>query len=59
MPDDSDEFRDLRDRWAELRAQGQDPDVEELCRHAPHLAGRLQQWTRALESDSRLDRPAG
>ena len=55
---DSDDFRDLLDRWEELRAQGQEPDVAELCRRAPHLAGRLREWTRVLNNGDWLNHPA-
>ena len=53
-----DQFRDLLDRWEELREQGQEPSVEELCRDAPHLAERLREWTRVLKM-SRLALPPG
>jgi serine/threonine protein kinase len=58
MTSESDEFRDLLDRWEELRAEGQEPGVEELCRHAPHLAQRLREWTRVLKNGDWLDRRA-
>ena len=44
-----DQFQDLLDRWEELREQGQEPSVEELCRDAPHLAERLRDWVRVLK----------
>jgi serine/threonine protein kinase len=55
---DSDQLRDLLDRWEELRGQGKEPSVEELCHDAPHLAERLREWTRVLRSGDWLDRPA-
>ena len=58
MTANDDQFRDLLDRWEELREQGQEPSVEELCRDAPHLAERLREWTRVLKM-SRLDVPQG
>ena len=57
-PQDTDQFRDLLDRWEELREQGQDPSVEELCRDAPHLVDRLREWTRVLTSGDWLNRRA-
>ena len=50
MTTTDDQFRDLLDRWEELREQGQEPSVEELCRDAPHLAERLREWTRVLRT---------
>jgi serine/threonine protein kinase len=47
--DTDDRFHNLLDRWEELREQGQDPDVEELCRECPHLAERLRDWVRVLK----------
>ncbi len=49
MSSDTDQFRDLLDRWEELRDQGQEPGVEELCRDAPHLIDRMQEWVRVLK----------
>ena len=45
---DTDQFRDILDRWEELREQGQEPSVEELCHDAPHLTERMREWTRVL-----------
>jgi serine/threonine protein kinase len=53
-----DQFRDLLDRWEELREQGQDPSVEELCRGAPHLTERLREWTRVLRMSDWMCQPA-
>ncbi|MGO8688353.1 MAG: serine/threonine-protein kinase [Thermoguttaceae bacterium] len=53
-----DQFRDLLDRWEELREQGQEPSVEELCREAPHLAERLREWTRVLKTSDWMCRTA-
>ena len=58
MSSDTDQFRDLLDRWEELHEQGQDPNVEELCRDAPRLAERLREWTRVLKSGDWLNRRA-
>ena len=55
---DTDQFRDLLDRWENLREQGQEPSVEELCRDAPHLVDRLREWTRVLKSGDWLHRRA-
>jgi serine/threonine protein kinase len=49
MSSDTDQFRDLLDRWEELREQGQEPSVEELCREAPHLIDQMQEWVRVLK----------
>ena len=57
-PSDTDRFRDLLDRWEELREQGQEPGVEELCRDAPHLAERLREWTRVLKTSDWMCRRA-
>jgi hypothetical protein len=48
--DTEDQFHDLLDRWEELREQGHEPGVEELCRDAPHLAERLREWTSVLKT---------
>jgi hypothetical protein len=58
MTANDDQFRDLLDRWEDLREQGQEPGVEELCRDAPHLAGRLREWMRVLRSGDWLNRRA-
>ena len=58
MSSDTDQFRDLLDRWEELHEQGQDPNVEELCRDTPHLTERLREWTRVLRSGDWLNRRA-
>ena len=56
---DTDEpLRDLLDRWEDLRAEGQEPSVEELCRDAPHLAEPLREWIRVLKTGGWLNRPA-
>ena len=55
---DDDLFHDILDRWEELREQGQEPSVEELCRDAPHLADRLREWTRVLKTSDWLNRRA-
>ena len=55
---DDDRFHDLLDRWEELREQGQEPSVEDLCQDAPHLADRLREWTRVLKTSDWLDRRA-
>jgi serine/threonine protein kinase len=57
-PDTDDRFRDLLDRWEDLRAQGQEPSVEELCRDVPHLAGRLREWVRVLRTSDWMCRRA-
>ena len=54
MTNTDDQFRDLLDRWEELREQGQEPGVEELCRDAPHLTERLREWTRVLRTSDWL-----
>ena len=58
MSTDTDPFRDLLDRWEELRESGQEPDVDELCRDFPQLAERLREWTRMLKMSDWLTRPA-
>lgn len=55
---DNDQFRDILDRWEDLRQQGQDPNIEDLCRDAPHLAQRLREWTRVLRTSDWMCRPA-
>ena len=57
--DTDDQFRDLLDRWEDLREQGQEPSVEELCRDAPHLAERMRDWMRVLKSGDWLQPPGG
>jgi serine/threonine protein kinase len=57
-PQDSAQFRDLLDRWEELREAGREPAVEELCREAPHLAERLREWTRVLKASDWMCRRA-
>jgi serine/threonine protein kinase len=56
--DTNDQFRDLLDRWEDLREQGQEPSVEELCRDAPHLAERLWDWVRVLRMSDWMCRRA-
>ena len=56
--DTDDQFRDLLDRWEDLREQGQEPSVEELCRDAPHLVERMREWTRVLKSRDWISRRA-
>ena len=58
MTANDDQFRDLLDRWEDLREQGQEPSVEELCRDAPHLAERLREWTRVLKTSDWMSRRA-
>ena len=53
-----DQFRDILDQWEDLREQGQEPSVEELCRDAPHLADRLWEWTRVLKTSDWMCRRA-
>ncbi len=55
---DDDRFHDILDRWEELREQGQEPSVDELCHDAPHLADRLREWTRVLKTSDWLNRRA-
>ena len=57
MHENEEQFRELLDRWEELREQGHDPNVEELCRGHPHLAGRLRKWTRMLLVTDWLNKP--
>jgi len=58
MSTDTDQFRDLLDRWEDLRDQGQEPSIEELCGDAPHLAERLRDWVRVLKMSDWLCRSA-
>src|SRR5262249_20387957 len=58
MSSQTDPFRDLLDRWEELRESGQEPDIDELCRDCPQLAQRLRDWTRMLKMSDWLTRPA-
>src|SRR5215475_10877971 len=58
MSDKTDPFRDLLDRWEELRDAGQEPDIDELCRECPQLAERLRDWTRLLKMSDWLTQPA-
>ena len=58
MPTNDDQFRDILDRWEELREQGHEPGVEELCRDCPHLTDRLRDWVRVLKSSDWLNRRA-
>ena len=55
---DTDRFRDLLDRWEELRDQGREPEVEDLCRECPQLAERLREWVRVLKKSDWMCRPA-
>ena len=54
----NDRFRDLLDRWEELREQGREPSVEELCRDDPHLAAQLRDWTTVLKRSDWLKQRA-
>jgi len=58
MATESDQFRDLLDRWEELRDAGQEPDIDELCRDSPQLAEQLREWTRVLKLSDWLRAPA-
>jgi serine/threonine protein kinase len=58
MSIEADSFRDLLDRWEELREAGQEPDVDELCRDCPQFAERLRDWTRTLKMTDWLSRSA-
>ena len=58
MTTETDPFRDLLDRWEELREAGQDPDIDELCRDCPQFAERLRDWARMLKMSEWLSRPA-
>ena len=58
MTANDDQFRDLLDRWEELRERGQEPSVEELCRDAVHLVERLRDWVRVLKTADWLNRRA-
>jgi serine/threonine protein kinase len=58
MATETDQFRELLDRWEELRESVQDPDVGELCRDCPQLADRLRDWVRVLKLSEWLSRPA-
>jgi len=46
---DADPFHDLLDRWEDLREQGREPSVEELCRDAPNLTEKMREWVRVLK----------
>ncbi len=48
--DTDDQFHDILDRWEDLRQQGQEPSVEELCRDAPYLTERVRDWVRVLRT---------
>ena len=56
--DTDDRLQDLLDRWEELREQGREPDVEELCRECPDLAERLREWITVLRTSDWMCRPA-
>ena len=58
MTTNDEKFRDLLDRWEELRDERKDPSVEELCRDAPHLTERMQEWIRVLKSSDWMCRRA-
>ncbi len=58
MTAESDPFRDLLDRWEELRESGQEPDVDELCHDCPQFAEQLREWTRVLKLSDWLRAPA-
>ena len=56
--DTDDQFQDLLDRWEDLREQGQEPTVEELCHDAPHLIEQMRDWVRVLKTGDWLNRRA-
>jgi serine/threonine protein kinase len=58
MSADTEEFRDLVDRWEDLRAQGQEPSVEELCRDAPLFVEQVREWVRVLKMSEWMCRRA-
>jgi hypothetical protein len=57
-PDTDDQFHDLLDRWEDLRDQGKEPSVEELCRDAPYLTERVRDWVRVLRTSDWMCRRA-
>ena len=58
MTANDDKFRDLLDRWEELREEGKDLSVEELCRDAPQLTERMGEWMRVLRTSDWMCRRA-
>jgi hypothetical protein len=58
MPADVDAFRDLLDRWEDLRDAGQDPDIDELCRDCPQFTEQLRDWAETLKRTEWLSRSA-
>src|SRR5664279_59066 len=58
MTANDEKFRDLLDRWEEMREDGNEPSVEELCRDAPHLTERMREWMRVLKASDWMCRMA-
>lgn len=53
----SEELRELIDRWEDLHENGADPSVEQLCADRPHLAGELRDWIDTLKASDWLREP--
>lgn len=50
MPSGDDQFRELLDRWEDLRNEGKDPTAEDLCCDLPQLTERMRDWMRVLKA---------
>ena len=57
MSDTEDKLFDLLDQWSELRQQGKDIDVEELCHDCPELIPELERRIKVLRATDWLDTP--
>jgi len=57
MSDTEDKLFDLFDQWSELRGQGKNIEVEELCHDCPELIPELERRIKVLKATDWLDTP--
>jgi hypothetical protein len=52
-----DKLQQLLELWDDLRTQGREPTVEELCRDCPELREELARRIAALKATNWLEKP--
>ncbi len=53
-----DRIQELLERWDDLRQQGEELSVEELCRDCPELADEVRRRIEALKATNWLEKPS-
>ncbi|MGO8744690.1 MAG: hypothetical protein ACLQNE_01750 [Thermoguttaceae bacterium] len=53
----NDRLQQLLELWDDLRKQGREPTVEELCQNDPELCEELRQRIAALKATNWLEKP--